>query len=76
MSGSDGEQKLVDPLESRYSDLRLIIKKKDYNKSLYIISDQLCSQRLQMPNEKFEFILVTEFALFYDKCRNKKKNQD
>ena len=66
MSGSDGEQKLVDPLESRSSDLRLIIKKKDYNKSLYIISDQLCSQRLQMPNEKFEFILVTEFALFYD----------
>lgn len=27
MSGSDGEQKLVDPLESRSSDLGLIIKK-------------------------------------------------
>ena len=66
MSGSDGEQKLVDPLESRSSDLGLIIKKKDYNESLYIISDELCSQRPQMPNENFEFILLTECALFYD----------
>lgn len=45
MLGSDGEQKLVDTLESRSSDLGLIIKKKDYNESLYIISDELCSQR-------------------------------
>lgn len=43
MLGSDGEQKLVDTLESRSSDLGLIIKEKCNEHC--IISDELCSQR-------------------------------